>query len=41
MEGEVWDFVALEMRTDSWKIRHFIRDNSGPVSDATELKFAF
>jgi hypothetical protein len=41
LESEVWEIIALEVRTGGWKILQFFRDNSGPVSAATELKVAF
>lgn len=28
-EDEVWEVIALEVRVDGWRIRHFFRDNSG------------
>jgi hypothetical protein len=35
------EVVALEMRADGSKIRHFFRENSGPVSGVTEVKVDF
>jgi hypothetical protein len=41
IEREVWEVIALEVRADGWRIRHFFRDNSDPISGVTELKVAF
>jgi hypothetical protein len=40
-EGEAWEFVALEVSADAWKIRNFFRYTSSPVTGATELGVAF
>jgi hypothetical protein len=41
IEGEVWEVIALEVRVDGRKIRHYFLDNSGPISGVMELKVAF
>jgi hypothetical protein len=38
IKSEVSEVIALEVKDDGWKIRSFFRDNSGPVSGATELE---
>jgi hypothetical protein len=39
--GDVWEVIALEVRTDGWKIYHFFCENSDPISGVVELEAAF
>jgi hypothetical protein len=42
IEGEqVWEVIVLKVGVGDRKIHHFFRDNSGPISDVTELEVAF
>jgi hypothetical protein len=37
VEGEVWEVIALEVSVGGYKIRHFFRNNSGPISGASAV----